>query len=405
MTDDPTSMSVRSCRPEVLTTEIDDIIRAYEGTFGSAPSVVARAPGRVNLIGEHTDYNEGFVLPFAIERAVLVAAGSGEKGTLTVRSVAMNQTVTFPCSISKPAGDKPWQNYVRGVVAALRRRGTAIDGVDLCIGGDLPSGAGLASSAALCVATTLALADLVKAELAPLDVVDVTQEAEREFAGTPCGIMDPYVSLFGQAGKALLLDCRSTTHEYLPLELVGAELLSVPSGVKHDLASSAYELRVRECRDAVAALRSLDPAVRSLRDVTEEMLQNAGPRLGRVEGKRARHVVTENLRVVRAAAALQAGHMQDLGNLLNATHESLRDDYEVSCPEIEALMAVLQIHEDVLGARMMGGGFGGTVLALIREGSVERVKAALEDHVQLPAGWDADAQVLCPSNGAWCRRL
>jgi len=386
-------------------TETDDIIEVYEGTFGSAPSVLARAPGRVNLIGEHTDYNEGLVLPFAIERAVLVAAGSGEKGTLTVRSVAMNENVTFPCRVSKPAGEKPWQNYVRGVVAALRRRGAAIDGADLCIGGDIPLGSGLASSAALCVATTLALADLVKAELAPLDIVNITQEAEREFAGTPCGVMDPYVSLFGQAGKALLLDCRSTAHEYLPLELAGAELLGVSSGVKHDLSRSAYELRVRECRDAVAAFSALDPAVRSLRDVTGEMLRRARPRLGFVEAKRARHVVTENLRVVRAAAALQAGRMRDLGRLLNATHESLRDDYEVSCPQIEELMAVLQLHEDVFGARMMGGGFGGAVLALIREGTGERVMDALKEHVQLAAGWDADAQVLYPFNGAWCRRL
>lgn len=385
--------------------EIETTIQGYRSTFGGAATVVAQAPGRVNLIGEHTDYNQGLVLPFAIDRAIRVAAGLGKREVVQVHSAALGETVTFPCEVSEPADERPWQNYARGVVAGLRRRGVASKGAELWIEGNLPMGHGLGSSAALCVAITLALARLAGAGLRPRDIVELAQVAEREFAGTPCGIMDPYASMFGQAGHALLLDCRSNTHEGVPLSLQRVELLAVPSGAEHDLSCSAYEQRVHECHGAVAELSAVEPGIRSLRDVTEGMLRGSPAKLDAIAAKRAYHVVTENRRVVEAVAALRSGRLEDLGRLLNASHDSLRDNYEVSCPEVEALIAALRADDDVLGARMIGGGFGGTVLALVRKGAARRLIDTFNEHGPLAPGRAAEAHIVHPAAGAFSRGL
>lgn len=380
--------------------ELESILRHYHQTFGVAPGLVARAPGRVNLIGEHTDYNEGLVLPFAIDRAVVVAAGPGTDGLVRVHSASYGQTVAFPCAVSEPADEDTWQNYVRGVVSGLHRRRVTVGATNLCIGGDLPLGSGLSSSAALCVATTLALTELGGVKLEALPIVEVVREAERDFGGTPCGIMDPYVSLLGRAGHALLLDCRNAEHEHVPLNPPDLEFLAVPSGVRHELAQSAYATRVRECREAVASLREVEPEIRSLRDATLEALNRHRSTLGPTLERRARHVVSENSRVADVVHALRKGDYESIGQMVDASHASLRDQYEVSCDGIETLLNLLREEESVLGARMIGGGFGGTVLALARSGAADRLSRKLRQQYLSPADDTTRVHVVRPMEGA-----
>ena len=381
------------------------IAAEYKQLFGHPAAVVARAPGRVNLIGEHTDYNEGFVLPFAIDRAVEAAVGVGAAGVVRVRSMATGETVEFPADVTTRAERSVWQNYIRGVVAGLRQAGARLDSADVLIGGDLPSGSGLSSSAALCVATALALGGLAGKEIAPLDLARLAQRAEHDFAGTPCGIMDQYVSLAGQAGQALLIDCRSLTHEYVPLELRDHELWVVHSGVKHELSGGAYEQRVRECRTAVAALQEAERGIRSLRDVTADLLQRHLSRLDAVVAKRARHVVSENRRVHQMVTALRAGRVAEAGQILLAGHRSLRDDYEVSCAEIDELIRLLTGISGVAGARMVGGGFGGAILVIVQAESADDVPAKIAAHYNTTHARPAQAVSVRPAAGAKCWRV
>ena len=220
---------------------------AFEQHFGRRPGVVARAPGRVNIIGEHTDYNAGLVLPFAIRQSVQIAAGAADGSEIAAHSLGLEQTAAFPTTVDEPSRRDTWQNYLRGVCHGLRRRGVAVRGAELLIGGDLPIGGGVSSSAALCVATALALLKLSGAALPKLEIAKLAREAEHDFAGTPCGIMDPYAILFGRADHALLLDCRDNTHEWQPIDLGLAQFVLIDSDVAHELSSGGYEQRVREC--------------------------------------------------------------------------------------------------------------------------------------------------------------
>ncbi|MFH1108291.1 MAG: galactokinase [Planctomycetota bacterium] len=377
----------------------------YVRVFGARPAVVARAPGRVNLIGEHTDYNEGFVLPFAIDRAVHVAAGTGAKAQLRVNSAALGETVTSPLEVCGPAAEPSFANYIRGVAYGLRRLGMPLEGANLWIGGDLPSGCGLSSSAALSVACATALAGLSHTELDPIDLVMVAQQAERDFAGTPCGVMDPYVSVFARAGNLLLLDCRAVAHRFVELRLPGCSLVVIHSGVRRELAGEAYGRRVQECESAVTKLAAGDPSIHALRDVSLDTLNRAAARLSPVQLRRARHVVTENKRVQAAVEALDQADSDELGRLLFDSHDSLRDDYEVSCGAIEELMNIVRPSNGVLGARMIGGGFGGCILVLVRSGAVDPMLAKVHREYDPRHESPSRAFVVQPSDGARCLRL
>ena len=354
---------------------------AFEQHFGRRPGVVARAPGRVNIIGEHTDYNAGLVLPFAIGQSVQIAAAAAGS-EITAHSIGLEQTAAFPTMVEEPSHADRWQNYLRGVCRGLRRRGVAVRGAELLIGGDLPIGGGVSSSAALCVATALALLKLADAALPKLEIAKLAQQAEHDFAGTPCGIMDPYVSLFGKFGHALFLDCESNTHEDVGFELGDARFVLIDSGVAHELSSGLYEQRVRECQAATSTIRECEPAVRTLRDVTPGMLEAHGHALDPVLRNRTRHVVTENVRVDQARRALADGRIDHLGRLLSASHGSLRDDYEVSCPEVDVLVVALEAAEGVFGARMVGGGGGGMVLALVESDAVADLPGQLAEYLR-----------------------
>ncbi|HYQ81583.1 MAG TPA: galactokinase [Anaeromyxobacteraceae bacterium] len=343
---------------------LSEVLAAAFGTGGEV--VAAFAPGRVNLIGEHTDYNDGFVLPMAIEAGVEVAGRRRADREVRLHSVSHGETVAF--SLAEPIRadpDHPWSNYVRGVLRALQQAGVEVPGMDLAVGGTLPQGAGLSSSAALEVATALLARSLAGAELDGPRLARLCQQAENEFVGVQCGIMDPFVSLAARAGHALFLDCRSLESRHIPLPL-GEQVVAIcHSGVKHALVGSEYNLRRRQCQAGVEVLRGAFPAIRALRDATPEQLEACRPRLSAEIHRRCRHVVTENQRVLDSVAALEKGDLAGFARLMDASHASLRDDYQVSCPEIDLLVELARRHPGVLGARITGGGFGGCTVNLV----------------------------------------
>ncbi len=367
----------------------EDVRAAFQARFGHACEVVSRAPGRVNLIGEHTDYNEGFVLPIATPQATWVAAaggaGGGATGVVRAYSATLKEMQAWPVGKWDGASRPHWTSYLAGVAELLRRRGLPLDGCELLVDSDVPLGAGLSSSAALSVAAAQALARLVGSPLSGQDLAPLCRMAEHQFAQVPCGVMDQYASIFCRAEHALLLDCRSLQFTNVPLRMAEHTFAVINSGVRHELASSEYARRQEQCAAAVAHFQRLSPAVRALRDVTEEQVAVAAANMPEVVAARARHVTSENRRTLATAEALERGDLAELGRLMYASHLSLRLDYEVSCDELDALVDILAGTTGVLGARMTGGGFGGSVVALLRSDAVERVARELRARYDCPA--------------------
>ncbi|MEW6250067.1 MAG: galactokinase [Planctomycetota bacterium] len=354
---------------------LDDFARR----FGRPAAAVARAPGRVNLIGEHTDYNDGFVLPMALEQSTWAAAGPRSDDRLRVIADELHAEATWPVA-GWTAGQHPdWTSYIAGVALLLRRRGAALSGCDVLIRSDVPVGSGLSSSAALEVSTAAALARIGGIALAGQALADLCRTAEHEFAHVPCGIMDQYVSVLGRAGQGFLLDCRTRTWDYIPFELGAQRVVIVNSGVRHKLAAGEYGLRQAQCRAAVDFFRGRDPAVRSLRDVTVAMLERHAAEMDPQVAARARHVVTENARTRAAVDALRAGRLSEFGALMYASHASLRDDYEVSCRELDLLVELVGGVPGVVGARLTGGGFGGCIVAIAPQAALSAVSAVLHE--------------------------
>lgn len=347
--------------------------------FGRPCATIARAPGRVNLIGEHTDYNDGFVLPMALEQSTWVAAAPRTDDIVHACSVELAADASWPLRGSSAAPAPPWASYIAGVLALLGQRGVHPCGCDLLIQSDVPVGGGLSSSAALEVATALALTKLTHASLSAVALADLCRRAEHDFAHVPCGIMDQYVSVLAKAGCAFLLDCRSRTWEHIPLPLNEHAVLVVNSGVRHDLAASEYAVRQEQCRQALAFLRRANPALRALRDVSSAEVEARAIDMQPEIASRARHVTSENDRVLAAAAALRRQDLAEVGRLMSASHVSLRSDYEVSCPELDRLVELVETIPGVLGARMTGGGFGGCIVAIAQRECLVRVEAALRD--------------------------
>lgn len=385
--------------------QLDRMKSAFERVLGCTPTVVASAPGRVNLIGEHIDYNGGCVLPFAIPQRVVAAAALDTSGFVAVHSGSLNRSARFSAAIAEPTAPSSWENYIQGMVHELRGLGVSLPGAKLWFDGDLRPGCGLSSSAALCMAAGYALAELAGVEIPPVKMARAGQAAEHRFAGTPCGIMDQYVSCFGRAEQALLIDCNQLTHEYVPFHANGVCVLAIPSGVKHALSDGAYEQRVRSCRTALEVIRRHDPRITSLHEVDGALLERCRGELDDVSQRRARHVVTEVQRVASAVKALAGGDFTGLGTLIWQTQDSLRDDYEVSCAEIDELVAGLRRDERVLGARMIGGGFGGVVIALVQTDDAEAVAAGVRERYYGPRGIAEEMFQVVPSAGASATRL
>ncbi len=371
---------------------------AFATRFGAPPAFVVRAPGRVNLIGEHTDYNEGFVLPIAIDRATFVAARARVDRTIRVHSAQLDVEDRFSLDRIEHNPDQPWSNYVRGVVKAIRSRDLPLSGADLLIDSQVPLGAGLSSSAALEVAVAYALQLLNDLDLLGEELALLAQGAEQSFVGMQCGIMDQFMAALGRAGHALLLDCRDLSYRLIPIPL-RARVVVCDSGVRHSLVASEYNERRAACEQAVQLLRARLPRISALRDVTSAQLEANADLLPPVVHRRARHVVSEIERTLAAAAALERGDLAHFGALMDASHASLRDDYEVSIPELDTLVEIARRLPGCYGSRLTGGGFGGSTVSLVEEGAVDRFAADLVAGYRERLGREAQVLVCTPSEG------
>ena len=347
----------------------------FRRLFGQTPRLF-RAPGRVNLIGEHTDYNDGFVMPAAIGLSCVVAIAECQEQHLVVHSENLQETVEIELDSRPAQRRRQWSDYVQGVAVVLQQSGTRLKGGNLLIQSDVPIGSGLSSSAAIEVATGLALLSNSGAELERLELARLCQRAENEFVGAHVGIMDQFTACFGQAGHALLLDCRSLEYRLLPLP-AGAALVICDSGVRHALSGGEYNARRAECETGVRVLAQHRPQVRALRDATLADLEQHRSELGDVVYRRCRHVVTENARVLLAAEALERSDLREFGRLMGESHRSLRYDYEVSCYELDLLVELAAGRNGVYGARMTGGGFGGCTINLVEAGEVEKFRRGI----------------------------
>ena len=350
----------------------------FQQTFGRPQEGAIRAPGRVNLIGEHTDYNDGFVLPIAIERQVVATWAARPDRTVRFHSAAVGETATVDLDADVQPIPKAWSNYPVGTLVELRRAGVALRGADILLESDVPLGGGLSSSAAIEVATALAL--MVAAgrprAIDGRELALLCQRAENHFAGAPCGIMDQSIVAMGQAGRAMLLDCRSGEIRHVPFDNPEVVLLVADTQVKHNVGEGGYPLRRRQCHEAAERL-----GVPALRDVTPERFGQVVEE-GLLEGdllKRTRHVVGEIDRTLSAVAALEAGDYREFGELMYASHASLARDFEVSCEELDAIVAAADGCEGVYGARMTGGGFGGCAIVLVRADAAEAAAEKIAD--------------------------
>lgn len=356
----------------------DVVTEQFLRAYGESPRWMAAAPGRVNLIGEHTDYNDGYVFPMAIDRYTVVAAAptAGNSPTVELRSSAGQAPATIDLAQPlKPGAKGQWQNYPVGVLAGWQARGLTLPGFKALVHSTVPLGGGLSSSAALEVATATVLEAMTGSKLDPVDKALLCQQAEHQFAGMPCGIMDQFISVMGQAGHLLLLDCRSRQVEQVPMSDPSVAVLITNSNVKHELTGGEYAQRRAQCEEAAKAL-----GVPSLRDADAGALERARPRLTEVTYRRARHVLSEIERTLHAAEGVRASNWPTVGQLLYASHASLRDDYEVSCPELDALVDIAQsigLAGGVYGCRMTGGGFGGCTVALVQADQVDAISQRL----------------------------
>ena len=374
----------------------------FAAVYGRAPRWIAAAPGRVNVIGEHTDYNDGFVLPMAIERYTVIAAApsSGAASRVQLRSAETdNSTVVIDLAKPlQPFAKGAWANYPVGVLAGFLARGISIGGFDACIQSTVPLGGGLSSSAALEVATATLLEAMTGRTLDPVEKALLCQRAEHLYAGVPCGIMDQFISVMGQKDHLLLLDCRSRRTELVPMSDPSVSLLVTNTNVKHVLGSGEYATRRSQCETAA---RILD--LPSLRDATPPQLEQARSRMEDVVFRRARHVIGEIERTTRAAREIRASQWGRVGELMFASHDSLRDDYEVSCAELDAVVEIargLGVQGGVYGCRMTGGGFGGCTVALVNTNEVDAVIRKIAADYQRLTAIQATQFVSRPAAGA-----
>jgi galactokinase len=389
--------------------EIRAAVALFKQSFGGCePAIVAVAPGRVNLIGEHTDYTDGFVLPMAIERVTAVALAANGLDTFRLVSAnapkgAANVVATFSreAMFQPPARGGEWHGYVRGVAAGFEARGTRLPCFDAAFVSSVPLGGGLSSSASLEVATACALESLSGVALSAAEKARLCQLAEHRFAHTPCGIMDQSISASAREAHAMLLDCRSLQPRFFKLADPAVAVLVTDSHVKHELSGGEYAKRRKDCEEALAALQAVHgPRIAALRDASEADLEAARPRMSPQIYRRALHVIGENARTLRAAEAFDRGDYATAGKLMNASHDSLRDNYQVSCREVDTLVELARGCAGVYGSRITGGGFGGCTVTLIAADKVEAALAAMGPKYREAAGKDATFMVTHAAAGA-----
>ena len=355
----------------------EKIKKIFENHFQANPLIV-RSPGRINILGEHTDYNGGFVLPAAINKAAYIAMSLREDKEIHLVAHDLNEKFSISIQDLKPQGDTNWPNFMLGAAAQFVKRGVQLKGFNAVLLSDVPIGAGLSSSAAIECATTYALNELLQSNLERIEMVKMSQKAEHEFAGVLCGIMDQFASMMGKKDQVIRLDCRSLEYEYMPFNLEGYKIVLLNTNVKHSLASSEYNTRRKECAQAVEWIQQHEPSVTSLRDADETMLDKYVLTRDVLIDKRSRFVVQEISRLLQGCKDLEQGNITALGKKMFATHVGLSKMYEVSCPELDWLIDFVKDNPAVIGARMMGGGFGGCTINLVKEDKIEELITAVE---------------------------
>lgn len=366
--------------------------------FNAQPKLF-RAPGRVNLIGEHTDYNDGFVMPAAIEFATVIAAAPREDRRLVISSSGFGDAEFDLSQPNNRIAEHHWSDYIVGTAVTLEKAGYRLKGANLLVESDVPSGAGLSSSAAVEVATALALTETSLFSLSKIELIKICQRAENEFVGMRCGIMDQFISTLGKAAHSLMIDCRSLDFTAVPLP-AEVRLVICNSMVKHQHAGGEYNQRRLECEAGVKHFAQFKPGTSALRDVSIEEFESNKNGLSEIIARRCRHIISENNRVVSATSALAENNVAAFGTLMNQSHFSMRDDYEISCCEIDTLVEIAQAAEGVYGARMTGGGFGGCTINLVKVEFVEDFCRKLHEQYKISTGIDCEIYVTSASDGA-----
>jgi galactokinase len=375
-----------------------ELVQRFERLFTTRPRI-SRAPGRVNLIGEHTDYNDGFVMPAAVEFSVFVAFGARDDRKLFVHSEELSGNFEFDLDHLPQQRTGTWCDYVLGVAGILRQRGYKLRGANLLVHGEVPIGAGLSSSAAIEVASALALLSLGEKPMPLPDVAKLCQEAENTFVGARVGIMDQFVSCMGKAGHAFLLDCRSLNYQFVPLP-AEIELVVCNTMVKHEVAASDYNTRRAQCEEGVRYFAKWEPSIRALRDVSVELLDRHRNDLPPTIWNRCCHVVRENQRTTDAARALAGGNLAQMKELMRQSHTSLRDLYEVSCRELDIMVEAAETLPGFCGGRMTGGGFGGCTVNLVRRENATEFAARIAERYRQATGIEAQVYRCSAENGA-----
>jgi galactokinase len=369
----------------------------FNALFGKQPLLFA-APGRVNLIGEHTDYNDGFVLPGAIDKKMYVGISRNDTRQVNLFALQYEETATLSLDDLQPRED--WATYLAGMLFHIQKDGHKLSGVDVVIGGDVPLGGGLSSSAALCSAFGFAINEVFSLGLTRMQLALLGQRTEHSFAGVKTGIMDQFASLHGKEDHVLKLDCRTMEYEYIPFKYPDYKIVLVNTMVKHSLASSEYNTRRQECEEGVAILKKHYPEIKALRDVSIDMLDKHKEELPEIVYRRCGYVINENNRLLKGCEALQNHDLPAFGQLMYQSHEGLSKDYEVSCPELDFLAAQAREMDYVAGARMMGGGFGGCTINLVRTDAVTKFTTLMQQRYENEFGITPEVYVMQIEDGA-----
>jgi galactokinase len=384
------------------------VIENYKTHFGDAPKIVVRAPGRINLIGEHTDYNGGYVLPAAIDKAVYFAVSPREDSECHFISLDLKEEYTVVLDDLKHSETYSWANYLMGVLDEIQKQlsvisnqQSAIKGINLVFGGDIPSGGGVSSSAAIENGICFAVNELFNLGLSRIDLLRISQKAENNFVGMKCGIMDMFASMMGKQNAVIRLDCNSLDFEYFPFNAPDYRLILCNTTVKHALVDSEYNTRRAECEEGVAvlSLEKHDAAIKNLRDVKISFLKKYKKNLRPIVFKRCKYVIEEIARVDKACKALKKNDFETFGKLMYQTHDGLQNEYEVSCKELDFLVEITRNTEGVLGARMMGGGFGGCTINLVKADIVDDFILKMKEAYKKAFDIDLPCYVTTPQNG------
>ncbi len=375
-----------------------DVRSAFQKLFGGIPLII-NSPGRINLIGEHTDYNDGFVVPAAIDKSIRFAIAAGQGPTSVIYSRKYDQSLEIDPSNPEKVSSPSWANYLLGILFQLKERGIGVPSFNCAFDGDLPTGAGLSSSAAMSCGFAFALDQLFDLKLDRREMIDMGQWAEHHYIGVKCGIMDQFASIMGRKDHVILLDCRSLEYSYFPINLRNHILLLCDSGVKHSLASSEYNVRRSECNQGVTIMRERYPSITSLRDASVDMVKESRDILPGKIYSRCLYVTQENDRVLKARKDLLEGRLSSFGEKMFRTHEGLATLYEVSCAELDFLVELAKLHPGIIGARMMGGGFGGCTLNIVERDAATHFTTSASEAYKKAFGIDLITHAVSVTDG------